>query len=177
MGKLIPIILLLIGTGAGIGVGIALAPEPPDCAALAEAGEELPEDCAEEPAKEEAEDGEEDDAEGEGDEAAVAEFVRMNDQFVIPVLEDGTVKSLVVLSITLEVEAGASAAMFAIEPKLRDTFLRILFDHANTGGFAGNYTEADRVERLRAAIFEGARKAGGSSITDVLILDLLRQEV
>lgn len=113
--------------------------------------------------------------EEESEEAA--DFVRMNNQFVIPVLDNGVVQSLVVMSITLEVAPGQSAAIFAIEPKLRDELLRVLFDHANAGGFRGGYTQTDRVEDLRRALLERARKTGGGSIRDVLILDLLRQDV
>lgn len=175
MGKLVPILLLLIGTGAGFGAGVFLAPEPADCpdpAGIAD-GETVPEGCKAEPPDEVAEDEEP----GEETEAPSVEFVRLNDQIVVPVLSDGNIKSLVVLSITLEVDLGQTAPVFALEPKLRDAFLRVLFDHANVGGFDGNYTDATRMESLRRALLEVARKTGGEVVQNVLILDLLRQDV
>ena len=175
MGKLVPIFLLLIGTGAGFGAGVFLAPEPvecPDPAQIAD-GETVPDGCEAEPPVEVAED------EDSGEEADVlpVEFVRLNDQIVVPVLSDGNVRSLVVMSITLEVDLGQTAPIFALEPKLRDAFLRVLFDHSNVGGFDGNYTDASRMENLRRALLEVARKTGGEVIQNVLILDLLRQDV
>jgi len=168
MRKLLPLVLLVVGLGAGFGAGTFLAPPPPDCLAAAESGSPLPEGC------EETAGIVEETAEEEG---APTEFVRMNDQFVIPVLDDGVVRSLVVLSVTLEVAPGTTAAVFEIEPKLRDNMLRVLFDHANSGGFSGAYTAAGPMERLRRALLETAQKVAGSSVREVLILDLLRQEV
>lgn len=168
MRKLLPIVLLLVGLGAGFGAGTFMAPPPPDCPADADAEAPLPEAC---------EDPTDNADEAAEQEAAPTEFVRMNDQFVIPVLDDGVVRSLVVLSVTLEVAPGTTAAVFEIEPKLRDNMLRVLFDHANAGGFSGAYTAAGPMERLRRALLETARKVAGSNVREVLILDLLRQEV
>lgn len=166
--KFLPVILLLLGLGAGFGAGVVLAPDRPPCPedAPAETGD-LPEDC--EAPEAEAADTEPDDTEP-------AEFVRMSNQFVIPVLEGGDVRAIVVLSLTLEVDPGATEAVFAIEPKLRDAFLRVLFDHANAGGFDGAYTAAGPMEDLRRALLEVARKTAGAVVREVLVLDLLRQE-
>ena len=149
-----------------------LAPDEPDCGAPGEDVAGAPaEGCP--GASDELTESEAEEAEDEGP----AEFVRMNDQFVIPVLENGDVRSLVVLSISLEVDPGTTGSVFEIEPKLRDGFLRVLFDHANAGGFNGAYTAAGPMERLRRALLEVATKIAGHQIRDVLILDLLRQEV
>ncbi|MEM9708768.1 MAG: flagellar basal body-associated FliL family protein [Pseudomonadota bacterium] len=174
MGKILPLLLLLVGIGAGVGAGLSVAPDGSECAphAAAPAGQEgeAAEDCEHPP---------EEEAKPEAEEEAVedVDFVRMNDQFVVPVLVDGSVRSLVVMSITLEADLGSSAGIFAIEPKLRDAFLRVLFDHANSGGFSGAYTEAGRMDRLRRALLEIARKVAGEQVRDILILDMLRQEV
>lgn len=172
MGKLLPLLLLLMGTAAGFGAGVMLAPPPPECPEPgAETPDPLPEGCEVEevPAEE--------DLDAEEEEEPQVEFVRMNDQFVIPVLQDGAVRSLVVMSITLEVDIGQTAPIYLVEPKLRDEFLRVLFDHANAGGFDDNYTESLRIENLRRAILEVARKVAGPSVQNILILDLLRQDV
>lgn len=170
MGKLIPLLFLLVGIGGGVGAGLMLAPEPPICPAPGDTvGVEVPEGCPDPAAKPE--------PEAEDDNAGTAEFVRMNDQFIIPVLDDGVVRSLVVLSLSLEVDLGTTGAVFAIEPRLRDGFMRVLFDHANSGGFDGAYTAAGPMDRLRRALLEVAVKFAGNAVRDVLILDLLRQEV
>jgi flagellar FliL protein len=169
MGKIIPLLFLVIGVGGGLAGGLALAPEPVECP---EPGTTPPDGL---PAGCEVAETQDEPA-GDEDETT-SEFVRMNDQFVIPVLEDGDVRSLVVMSITLEVDPGSTAPVFEREPKLRDTLLRVLFDHANTGGFNGAYTAAGPMERLRKALLEAARKTAGDQVRDILILDLLRQEV
>ena len=91
-------------------------------------------------------------------------------------LEGGRVGALVVLSLSLEVPLGQTEAVHAREPRLRDEFLRVLFDHANSGGFRGTFTDSANLVLLRRALLEAAQKAMGDSITDVLITDIVRQD-
>ncbi|MEM9902549.1 MAG: flagellar basal body-associated FliL family protein, partial [Pseudomonadota bacterium] len=104
------------------------------------------------------------------------DFVRINNQFVVPVLDDGQVNALVVLSISLETRSGIRDVVFAREPKLRDALLQVLFDHANAGGFSGNFTSADQIAVLRRSMWEAARPILGADVFDVLITDIARQD-
>ncbi len=63
-----------------------------------------------------------------------------------------------------------------MEPKLRDVFLRVLFDHANAGGFSGSFTKTTRMNTLRMGLLEAAQKALGPVVSDVLIVDVVRQD-
>jgi flagellar basal body-associated protein FliL len=108
---------------------------------------------------------------------AGTEFVKLNNQFVVPVVSDTVVKSLVLLSLSLEVETGLREAVFAREPKLRDALLQVMFDHANIGGFDGAFTNANNLDILRAALTDTARKVMGAQVFGVLIVDLARQDV
>ncbi len=65
----------------------------------------------------------------------------------------------------------------AYEPKLRDVFLQVLFDHANMGGFRGAFTRSDMLTPLRTALREAAQKQLGKDIYDVLIVEMSRQDV
>ena len=121
MLKLIPLILLLLGTGAGIGAGIFLAPSG------GTDGHEVVEPVAET----------DDEQPGSG-----TEFVKLNNQFVVPVIEDERVVSLVVMSLSVETSIAMSDAIYEREPRLRDQFLRVMFDHANMGGFHGAFTQS-----------------------------------
>jgi hypothetical protein len=166
--KLLPILLALVGLGAGAGAGFFLRPVPE---AEDHAADTV--DGAHEPADAHA-------AEDEGAEAEDAEggpeYVKMNNQFVIPVVERSRVAAMVVLSLSLEVEPGNTEAVYQREPKLRDAFLQILFDHANTGGFSGTFTDGSNLVVLRNSLKEAAVQVLGKAVTDVLITDIARQD-
>ena len=95
------------------------------------------------------------------------EYVKMNNQFVVPVVNSESVQALVVLSLSLEVPAGQKDSIYSREPKLRDSFLQVMFDHANVGGFDGEFTNANNLDVLRNALREAAQKDMGEQISDV----------
>lgn len=182
MKKLIPVILALFGLAVGTGAGIFLKPAPveeeahtgdPSPAAAAEdghknAGEELVE-TAQEPVRR-----------GEIDESGQDsgfEYVKLNNQFIVPVVSDNRVAALVVMSLSIEVAAGQKENIYSREPKLRDAFLQVLFDHANTGGFDGVFTTGEKMNDLRGSLFQAAVKILGPTATDVLVIDIVRQDV
>lgn len=105
-----------------------------------------------------------------------ADYVKFPREFVIPLLEQGRVAGMVVLQLSLEVPQGEMAAVLLLEPKLRDEALRVLFEHANAGGFRGNFTDAGNLTVLRRALLEVAQKIAGPLVRDVLITDLARQD-
>jgi flagellar protein FliL len=171
MGKLIPVILALAGLGGGVGAGYFLRPIPAaedhtagggDPAKAGEHGETAAED-------------EQGDHEG-GAEDGAPEYVKMNNQFVVPVVENSRVAAMVVLSLSLEVEPGNTEAVYQREPKLRDAFLQVLFDHANTGGFSGSFTDGSNLIVLRTSLKEAAGLVLGTVVHDVLITDIARQD-
>lgn len=171
--KLLPILLALVGLGGGVGAGIFLRPAP--------AAEEHPAEGATDAGATAETDGEhasdEAPSDGEGEDAENApEYVKMNNQFVVPVVEDRRVSAMVVLSLSLEVENGNTEAVYQREPKLRDVFLQVLFDHANTGGFSGSFTDGSNLVVLRTSLKEAATLVLGKVVKDVLITDIARQD-
>jgi flagellar basal body-associated protein FliL len=160
MKKILPLLLLIIGLAAGGGAGYFLRPPPP-------------------PEPEVAEDPEPTVAPGEEpfDQNSNYEYVKLNNQFVVPVVRNGRVTSLVVMSITLEVTNGVRADIYAREPRIRDALLAVLFDHSNSGGFDGVFTESFTLKTLRIALREAARSLIGDDIKDVLVMDIVRQDV
>lgn len=119
--------------------------------------------------------------EAEAEEVAAAppeslDFARMNNQFVVPVIDQGRVAAMVILSLSIAVEAGNTEAVFAQEPRLRDAFLQTLFNHANMGGFDGNYTESGSMTLLRGALRETAQRVLGAVAQDVLVVEIVRQD-
>ncbi len=104
------------------------------------------------------------------------DYARLNNQFVVPVLTAGQVEAFVILALSLEVMPGSTQAVYSREARLRDAFLRVLFEHANAGGFQGNFTDSARMATLRAALREAAQGVLGRAVTDVLIVDMVRQD-
>lgn len=193
MKKLIlPILLALVGLGAGAGAGHFLRPAPAaeapaePSAEGAVAAEHGAEAKAGEAKHGEAKPGEAKEAKAHESEASgghgaegehpATEYVKLNNQFIVPVVENGKVQSLVILSLSLEVTFGESAKVYAQEPKLRDGFLQVLFDHANAGGFDGSFTSSNAMDVLRAALLESAQSAIGPLVSGVLITDIVRQD-
>lgn len=166
--KLIPVFLVIVGTASGVGAGLFLVPqETPEAAEQVETAME-DERAHDTQAKM--------DPAGEHVDASGLEYVKLNNQFVIPVVSEGHVRSHVVMSLSLEVGAGATEEVYAREPKLIDGFLQALFDHANIGGFEGNFTESEKIELLRKALLFEAKKVLGTTVFSVLITNLARQD-
>ncbi len=151
LGKLLPLLLALAGLGAGVGAGFMLKPAAPDDGGtqVAAAGPSEP---------------------------GPRQFVPLTGQFVVPVIQQGQVRALVILTLSLETDPDAVMAVNSAGPKLRDVFLRVLFDHANAGGFDGAFTASAAITPLRRALREAAQGVLGSTIHDVLIVDLVRQD-
>ena len=188
--KLMPIVLLLVGTGAGVGAGIFMRPVPVETAEGSEASatsDKAHKDGDDHDTKGKddhnkkagkSDDGHGDDhGDGYGDDAGGMEYVKLNNQFVVPIVKEQDVASLVVLSLSLEVPTGSKDDVYRREPKIRDSMLQVLFDHANIGGFDGAFTEAKMLNVLRSALREVAQRDLGSDVVnDVLILEIARQD-
>ncbi len=153
MGKLLPVLLALIGLGSGMGVGLYLHPSSEAAGEVVAAADHAPESPT-----------------------APPDYVKLNNEFIVPIIEGGRVASMVVLSLSLEVSAGRTEEIYMREPKLRDAFLQVLFDHANTGGFRGSFTDGSNLVLLRRALREKAVSVVGEGVTDVLITDIARQD-
>lgn len=166
MVKVLPLLLALLGLAIGSGAGFALRPaqkaQPADVPKnhVAERPEDAPDVMHGAPPTS----------------GSDAEFVKLNNQFVIPVVKKGRVSALVVLSLSLEVAPGTRARIYQIEPKLRDALLQVMFDHANAGGFSGTFTDSTAMTTLRLALLEASRKILGNTVRNVLIADIVRQD-
>ncbi|QFT74789.1 flagellar basal body-associated protein FliL [Ruegeria sp. THAF33] len=166
VAKLIPVILLIVGLGAGIGAGLVLAPAKKPETAVAE----------KEAVKEDKSAGKKTGKSKEKGKGESFGYLKMTKQFVVPVVKDDQIEAMVTLSLSLEANPAITETYYAIEPKLRDGFLQVLFDHANTGGFDGTFTESGNLDVLRNSLLEVARKEFGDNVSKVLILSVNRQD-
>lgn len=179
MKLLIPLILLLVGLGGGVGAGLALRPTPETAAHSSDNGGEN-EASADAPARPSgnrpaAKDHRDSDhGGGTGDSL---EYIKLNNQFVVPIVTKDSVDAIIVMSLSLEIAAGQSETVYLREPKLRDEFLSVLFDHANMGGFRGTFTDSGKLSSLRKGLFSVAKNTLGPIVTAVLITDIARQDL
>ncbi|MFV0492021.1 MAG: flagellar basal body-associated FliL family protein, partial [Pseudorhodobacter sp.] len=135
MGKILPVLLAVFGLAAGAGAGVLLRPPVTE---EVEKTEQPPEVAPTE-----------------------TEFVKLNNQFIVPVLEHGRVSSMIIITLGLEVTTGGSEKIYAREPKVRDALLQVMFDHANAGGFQGVFTDESNLAQLRRAMREIVQKVVG----------------
>lgn len=164
---LLPLILLVVGTGAGVGAAIMLKKPAEEMAETNPCGDvnamvhDTPH-AAPAPKVE--------------DPAAVYEYVKMNNQFIIPLLGADRINSMVVLSLSVEVAPEAKDMVLAKQPKLRDQFLQVLFDHANIGGFSSSFTNTTAMDGLKQTLLEVAQKYVGPEVHAILVTDIVRRD-
>ena len=163
MYRVFALILILLGLTTGVAAGLAVK------FVIGTGGQAVSGDAK----PKELEQKEEDHS---GQSLGKQDYVKLNNQFIIPLLEDKSVSGLVAMSIGLELEPGYKETVYSLEPKLRAAFLQILFDHANVGGFNGQFTDSLNLDILRNNMFFAAKKILGDKVYDVLITDIARQD-
>ena len=174
MKFILPLVMLLVGTGAGFGTGMVLRPDPGEHAGKSEKESAKSDKKTDKKKAEKKKDGKK--KGGDPDKDAV-EYLKMNNQFVVPIVRNRDVTALVVLGLSVEVSEGSKEMVYANEPKLRDAFLQVLFDHANAGGFDGAFTEVENLQVLRQALLEvGQKYVGVTVVRDILIQEIARQD-
>ncbi|MCB1396911.1 MAG: flagellar basal body-associated FliL family protein [Rhodobacteraceae bacterium] len=170
MKKLLPVLMLVLGLGAGVGAGWVLRPPPDEAEVAHEHGTPPDAHAAPEAAVQTAGTGHYLPPVGE------TETIRLPNQFVVPLIDEGRVRAMVVIGLALELAVGHDFSLARNEPRLRAVFLQLLFDHANIGGFEGIFTSGEALLALRRTLVEAARVEIGPEVQDVLITELLRQE-
>ncbi len=179
MKKLLPVLIGLLGLAAGVGAGLALKPTPP--AAMAEAcpaapaaegaaaagGEASP--CAADPFSP--------GKPAEKKKSAELAYVTMDKPFVVPVFAGEKVAAMVVVSLSVETETESAHAIEDVKPQLRDGFLKVMFRHANSGGFDGSFTTGRKIEDLKSALLASAHEVVPDiPVDEVLITEIARQD-
>ncbi|MGG7565032.1 flagellar basal body-associated FliL family protein [Rhodovulum sp. DZ06] len=194
MKKLLPILLAIIGLVGGLAAGHFLKPPPEE---HAEAGAE---GAAEGGHGAEAAHGA-DDGHGGGhgdghdemaaedpsdipkpedhdpEEAAQFQYVALDKQFVVPLVDKARVKAMIIMSLSIETKGDGVDIIRQREPKLRDVFLQVMFRHAQSGGFDGVFTGGQVMADLRSALRDAGQGVLGEAAHDVLVTDIVRQDM
>lgn len=111
------------------------------------------------------------------DDPADRDYVKIGRQIVVPVVKGGATEALMLFEVALDVPLSLSEPTYRAEPRLRDAFLKILFEMSYTGAFSDTYTDDRVIAELRSKLLAAARAEMGPRIHDVLILDVIRQEL
>lgn len=106
-----------------------------------------------------------------------SDYAKLDKQFVVPIVENETVAALVVVTMAIEVNKGTTDIVYLHEPKLRDEFLSVLFNHGRSGAFHGAFTEARQLDDLRASLDEAASYVIGDAVRQVLLTSIIRQDM
>lgn len=173
MKTILPLLIAILGLVGGAAGGWFLKPHGAGPACVDEHGvEQPPEACAPRVDEEALSEPTEEPPDAE----SASQFLEMERQFIVPLIEEGEVTSLVVMTLSLEVAPGHLEDVETRKPKLRDSLLRALFEHAYAGGFNGDFTAEYVMRDLRRALLKAARLTAGKHVRDVLIADVIRQD-
>jgi hypothetical protein len=190
MKKLIPMLIPVVALVGGVAAGEMLRPAPEGANhAAAEASAEGPgspeadghaaEKADDHAAPEPADDHDASPAaaadHGGGDGAAAEGWFTFPSQFFVPLMRNGDMGAVMILTLTIETPGAELAAMEQQEHRLRDALLRELLIHANTGGFDGNFTSEARLAPLRERLQKAAQASTDLTVKAVLIEDIARQ--
>lgn len=106
-----------------------------------------------------------------------ANYFRFSREFVVPLMRNERVASLIILNISLETDNSVTDKMFLMEPKLRDNIMTTLVHLSNDGSTLSALTSVDNYERVRAMILNNLENVVPSGIQNVLILDAGKQDL
>ena len=101
--------------------------------------------------------------------------VTLTDGFIVPILRDGIVWSHVVLTLGVGSETVPREDILLREPLLRDAFMEMLFLHGSLGGFDGDFTEPQAMNRLRRRLDDAVAHKLDDPSAKVLIVSIARQ--
>jgi hypothetical protein len=185
MKLLFPVILAIIGLVGGVAAGHFLKPAA-DPEMMADGGHADP---AHPPAMDDGHGGGHDDplpedpstipeaADHDPDEDSKYEYMALDKQFVVPLVNESRVHAMIIVSLSLEVTVDGVDMAHRRSPKLRDVFLQVLFRHAHSGGFDGVFTGGQVMADLRAGLRDAAKGVLGEAVHDVLVTDIVRQDM
>ena len=104
-------------------------------------------------------------------------YYKFSREFVVPMIENDRVQSLVILNLNLEVDTSISQELFSKEPVLRDNIMTTLVKLSSGGRTLNSITDVDNYETLRAMILTNLQNEVPEGIRNVLILDMAPQDL
>ncbi|GAB5455948.1 MAG: hypothetical protein Hens2KO_21770 [Henriciella sp.] len=106
-----------------------------------------------------------------------SEYYKFSREFVVPVMRNDQVKSLVILHINLEADSSTVDDLFSEEPKLRDNIMTTLIGLSNDGRTLEEPTQIDNYEMIRSMVLMNLKDSVSDGIKNVLIVDMAKQDL
>lgn len=184
MKQTVPSIVALLAISAGGGTAYFLKSSGSSSPKPASAAHDTGGDEGESHAKPKKEKKEKKEKKGHGSsdknsdaDAVDVTYYKFSREFVVPMIEDDRVQSLVILNLNLEVDTAISQELFSKEPVLRDNIMTTLVKLSSGGRTLNSITDVDNYETLRAMILTNLQNEIPEGIRNVLILDMARQDL
>jgi hypothetical protein len=119
---------------------------------------------------------------GHGEDAAAGEggsvvYFKFSREFIVPIIRQGRVDSLVILNLSLEADSSIDQKLFEMEPKLRDNVMTTLITLSNDGTTFESMTDVENYETIRSMVLMNLQTVVSTGIENVLIMDLAKQDV
>lgn len=116
---------------------------------------------------------------GHGASTATTEYAyyKFSREFVVPMIQDDRVKSLVIFNLNLEVEPSVSQELFSKEPVVRDNIMSTLIKLSNDGKTFQSLSNVENYETMRSMVLKNLQTEVAAGIHNVLILDMARQDL
>ena len=104
-------------------------------------------------------------------------YYKFSREFVVPIIENDRVKSLVILNLNLQVDSSASQSLFSQEPVLRDNIMTTLITLSSDDTVFNSLNSIEHYETIRSMILKNLQDAFSGDVQNVLILDMARQDL
>lgn len=172
MKMIVPFVLVLLASAAG-GFGASLlkgdsAPVTSEAALETESAD---------PARGKAKKGDKTGSDAYGLETKSTYF-KFSREFIIPIMRDAELTSLIILNISLEADANAGGSLFTQEPKIRDRIMTTLISISNDGVTLQSLTKVENYETVRELVLKDLQYTFPTEkISNVLILDVGKQQL
>ncbi|WP_300380641.1 hypothetical protein [Henriciella sp.] len=113
---------------------------------------------------------------GSADASAPA-YYKFSREFVVPIIAEERVQSLVILNLNLQIDPSVSDELFSKDPVLRDNIMTTLIRLSNEDEIFNGLNNVENYETMRSMILRNLRDSVSEGIQNVLILDMARQDL
>ncbi len=104
-------------------------------------------------------------------------YMKFSRQFVVPLIENEKVVSMMIFDINLVMNSDADSDFYIHEPKARDALMSGLLSLAQQGVFSGDIGADRHVGYVKSRLLDNVQSALGRGVDEVLILDMVRQDM